>query len=53
MKKWNEPMWCCKQLEQLEEKIKDYKLSLSETENEDVRRQLKIVIEDLEEILYN
>lgn len=50
MKKWNEPMWCCKQIE---EKIKDYKLSLSETENEDVRKQLEIVIEDLEEILYN
>lgn len=36
----------------IEEKIKDYKISLTETENEEVRRQLEIVIDDLETILY-
>lgn len=42
--------WCC---DQIKEKINDYKISLSETENEEVeevQRQLEIVIEDLETI---
>lgn len=40
---------CC---DQIEEKIKDYKLSVLETKNEEVRRQLEIVIDDLGKILY-
>lgn len=48
-RKLNNPMWCC---EQIEEKIKDYKLSLTETDNDEVRTQLEIIIDDLEEILY-
>lgn len=38
--------------DQIEEKIKDYKISLTETEDEEVKRQLEIVIDDLETILY-
>ena len=38
---------------QLEEKIKDYKLSLTEIQEDEVRRQLEIVIDDLEHILYD
>jgi hypothetical protein len=45
----NNSSWCC---DQIEEKIRDYKLSLTETTNEEVKRQLKIIIDDLEEILY-
>jgi hypothetical protein len=45
----NDPSWCC---DQIEEKIKDYKLSLTETTDEEVKRQLEIIIDDLEEILY-
>jgi hypothetical protein len=48
-RKLNNPMWCCKQIE---EKIKDYKLSLTEIDDDKVHRQLEIVIDDLEEILY-
>ena len=49
-RKRNNPVWCC---EQIEEKIKDYKLSLTEIDDDDeVRRQLEIVIDDLETILY-
>ncbi|WP_180272668.1 hypothetical protein [Konateibacter massiliensis] len=47
--KRNNPEWCC---QQIEDKIQDYKISITETENEDVRRQLEIIVEDLEEILY-
>jgi hypothetical protein len=45
----NNSSWCC---DQIEEKIKDYKLSLTETEEEEIRRQLEIIIDDLENILY-
>lgn len=48
-RKRNNPAWCC---EQIEEKIKDYKLSLTEIDDDEVRRQLEIVIDDLETILY-
>lgn len=47
-KKRNNPTWCC---DQIEEKIKDYKLSLTEIK-EEVKRQMEIVIDDLESILY-
>jgi len=47
-RKRNNPTWCC---DQIEEKIKDYKLSLTEIK-EEVKRQMKIVIDDLESILY-
>lgn len=56
-RKRNNASWCC---DQIEEKIKDYKLSLTELDKismsnearEEVKRQLEIVIDDLEEILY-
>lgn len=48
-RKRNNPSWCC---DQIEEKIKDYKISLTEIEDEEVKRQLEIVIDDLETILY-
>ena len=48
-RKRNNPTWCC---DQIEEKIKDYKLSLTEIDDDEVRRQLEIVIDDLESILY-
>lgn len=48
-RKWNNPIWCC---DQIEEKIKDYKLSLTEIREEEVKRQIEIVIDDLESILY-
>lgn len=47
-RKRNNPTWCC---DQIEEKIKDYKLSLTEIK-EEVKRQMEIVIDDLESILY-
>ena len=37
---------------QIEEKIKDYKISLTEIKEEEVKRQMEIVIDDLESILY-
>lgn len=39
-------------IHQIEEKIKDYKISLTETNDEAVKMQLEIVIDDLETILY-
>ena len=48
-RKRNNPTWC---FDQIEEKIKDYKISLSETDNKEVRRSLEIIIDDLETILY-
>lgn len=48
--KRNNPSWCC---DKIEEKIEDYKLSVKETTDENVRRQLEIIIEDLESILYD
>lgn len=48
-RKRNNPIWCC---DQIEEKIKDYKISLAEIKEEEVKRQLEIVIDDLETILY-
>lgn len=48
-RKRNNPAWCC---DQIEEKIKDYKLSLTEIDDDEVRIQLEIVIDDLETILY-
>ena len=49
-RKRNNPTWCC---DQIEEKIKDYKLSLTEIREEEVKRQIEIVIDDLESILYS
>ena len=37
---------------QIEEKIKDYKKSLTEIKEEEAKRQMEIVINDLESILY-
>ncbi|MCB5503407.1 hypothetical protein LIP66_01955 [Coprococcus eutactus] len=48
-RKRNNPTWCC---DQIEEKINDYKSSLAEIKEEEVKRQLEIVIDDLETILY-
>ena len=47
--KRNNAMWCC---DRIEEKIADYKISIEETEDEEVKRQLRIVVDDLENILY-
>lgn len=49
-RKTNNPSWC---IERIQEKIEDYKKSVKETYNDDVRMQLEIIIEDLEEILYS
>ena len=49
-RKTNNPSWC---VERIQEKIEDYKRSAKGTINPEVRRQLEIVIDDLEEILYN
>ena len=48
-RKRNNPTWCC---DQIEEKIKDYQLSLTEIKEKEVKRQMEIVIDDLESILY-
>ena len=48
-RKRNNPTWCC---DQIEEKIKDYKISLTEIKEEEVKRHMEIVINDLESILY-
>lgn len=48
-RKRNNPSWCC---DMIEEKIEDYKISIKETEDEEVRRQLEIIVDDLETILY-
>lgn len=48
-RKRNSPTWCC---DQIEEKIKDYKISLTEIKEEEVKGQLEVVIDDLESILY-
>lgn len=47
-RKRNNPTWCC---DQIEEKIKDYKISLTKIK-EEAKRQMEIVINDLESILY-
>lgn len=47
-RKRNNSTWCC---DQIEEKIKDYKISLIEIK-EEVKRQMEIVVDDLESILY-
>lgn len=48
-KERNNSSWCCDQIEEL---IRDYKDSMQETDNQDVKRQLEIVVNDLENILY-
>lgn len=48
-RKRNNPTWCC---DQIEEKIKDYKSSLAEIDNEAVKKHMEVVIDDLEKILY-
>ena len=48
-RKTNNPSWC---IERIQEKIEDYKASVRETTDSDVRRQLEIIIDDLEDILY-
>lgn len=45
----NNASWCCDRIEEL---IDDYIISEMETENEEVKRQLQITIEDLRNILY-
>lgn len=47
--KRNNPSWCC---DRIEEKIQYYKLSAKETTDENVKRQLETIIEDLESILH-
>lgn len=47
--KRNDPSLCCDKIEEL---IEDYKVSLTETKDEEVKRQLEIVIDDLETIMY-
>lgn len=49
-RKRNNSSWCCDKIEEL---IEDYKISIEETDNEDVRRQLRITVDDLENILYS
>lgn len=49
-RKTNNHSWC---VERIQEKIEDYKESVRETFDPEVRRQLEIIINDLEEILYN
>lgn len=56
-KKRNNSVWCC---DKIEEKIADYKISLTEIAEltisneakEEIKKQLEIVINDLENILY-
>ena len=48
-RKRNNSTWRC---DQIEEKIKDYKISLIEIKEEEVKRQMEIVVDDLESILY-
>lgn len=48
-RKRNNSTWCC---DQIEEKIKDYKISLIEIKEEEVKRQMEIIVDDLESILY-
>lgn len=48
-RKRNNSTWCC---DQNEEKIKDYKISLIEIKEEEAKRQMEIVVDDLESILY-
>lgn len=48
-RKRNNTTWCC---DRIEEKIKDYKLSLTKIKEEEVKRLMEIVIDDLESILY-
>lgn len=48
-RKRNNPTWCC---DRIEEKIKDYKISLTKIKEEEVKKQMEIVIDDLETILY-
>lgn len=45
--------WICRpSLYSKDESIKDYKISLTEIKEEEVKRQLEIVIDDLETILF-
>lgn len=48
-RKMNNPSWC---IERTQEKLEDYKESVKETTESNVRRQLEIIIDDLENILY-
>ena len=47
--KRNNSSWCC---DQIEEKIKEYKIVFQHSTNEDVRKCLEAIIKDLENILY-
>ena len=49
-KERNNPSWCCDQIEEL---IKNYKISIQKTDNQDIKRQLEKVVNDLENILYS
>ena len=48
-RKRNNPTWCFYQIDEI---IIDYKLSLTEIKEEEVKRQMEIVVDDLESILY-
>ena len=49
-RKMNNPSQC---VERIQEKLEDYKLSCKEICDDKVRRQFEMVINDLEEILYD
>ena len=49
-KERNNSSWCCDKIEEL---IKNYKIRIQKTDNQDIKRQLEIVVNDLENILYS
>ena len=49
-KERNNSSWCCEQIEEL---IKNYKISIQKTDNQDIKRQLEKFVNDLENILYS
>lgn len=49
-RKTNNPSWY---LERIQEKIEGYKERARKTINPEVKKQLEIIIDDLEDILYN
>ena len=49
-KERNNSSWCCDQIEEL---IMNYTINIQKTDNQDIKRQLEIVVNDLENILYS
>ena len=49
-KERNNSSWGCDQIEEL---IKNYKIRIQKTDNQDIKRQLEIVVNNLENILYS